>query len=238
MLLPLPQSMNETHFSLSGDVSIHPSAAIASGVVLQADPHACLIIGAGVSIGAGSILRARQGAVTIETGACLGSGVLIVGSVTIGANACIGSMTTIFNGCVEAEQVIPPKSLIGNCGRQILPELISQSDPANLNGSEANDFNGQEAIAPVDNTSLDNTTVNDTTGHGTTVNGTVDSSKPEPSDSSHSESSSSEPSNIVQAHQVYGLAAFNELMVSLFPHRQSLDQPLSPTTSDRSQTPE
>jgi carbon dioxide concentrating mechanism protein CcmN len=104
--------MSEFHFYISGKVTVHPEAAIASDVLLQADPDSHLIIAAGVCIGSGSILHAYQGTLEIESGATLGTKVLVIGSGRIGAKACIGAMSTICESSIDAEQVIPPNSLI------------------------------------------------------------------------------------------------------------------------------
>ncbi len=116
-----PQLLN-TDVYVSGDVTIDPSAAIAPGVVLRADPEAQIVIGAGVCIGKEVILHAHQGILEIETGAILGAKVLVVGAGKIGENACIGSETTLLAIAIEPKQVIPPGSLIGDTSRVLPPE--------------------------------------------------------------------------------------------------------------------
>ncbi len=120
MPLLQPPSINKSHFCVLGDVRIDDSAAIAPGVILQADTNFSLTIGAGVCIGMGTILHAHQGNLEIQMGAVLGAGVLVVGAVTIGANACIGSTTTIWNAHVDPEQVIIPGSMVGKIGRKVV----------------------------------------------------------------------------------------------------------------------
>jgi carbon dioxide concentrating mechanism protein CcmN len=102
---------------LDGNVTIDPSAAIAPGVLLQAEPNSRITIGAGVCIGAGSIVHASGGNIDIGTGACLGRGVLIIGSGSIAPNACIGAGTTIIDPQIEDGAVIPPHSLLGDRSR-------------------------------------------------------------------------------------------------------------------------
>jgi len=119
MPLLQPPSINKSHFCVLGDVRIDDSAAIAPGVILQADTNFSLTIGAGVCIGMGTILHAHQGNLEIQMGAVLGAGVLVVGAVTIGANACIGSTTTIWNAHVDPERVIIPGSVVGKIGREV-----------------------------------------------------------------------------------------------------------------------
>lgn len=116
-LSPL-QPISNSHFYVSGNVTIHPSAAIAPGVLLQADPESQIIIAAGVCVGMGAILHAHAGILEVESGANIGTGVLIVGKAKIGTNACIGSMTTILNSDLRWGEVVPPGSLIGDASRQ------------------------------------------------------------------------------------------------------------------------
>lgn len=108
-----------THYCTSGDVSIAPDAAIAAGSLLKADHDCAIVIGAGVCLGLGSVLHANGGTITVEVGASLGAGTVIVGHCRIGAQACIGSSTTIYNVSVAPGQLVPPGSLLGNMGRQV-----------------------------------------------------------------------------------------------------------------------
>lgn len=96
----------------SGDVAIDPSAAIAIGVLIQADPNSKIVIAAGVCIGMGSIIHAQHGTLQIGAGANLGAGVLILGQCHIAENTCIGSLSTILNSSTTPGQVIPPNSLL------------------------------------------------------------------------------------------------------------------------------
>lgn len=120
MNAPSLELVDDSHFYVSGNVIIHPSAAIAPGVMLQADPGSQLVVAAGVSIGMGTILHAHQGSLILEAGVTLGSGVLIVGAGKIGAQACIGAMTTILNCSVEPKQAIPAGSLLGDDSRAVV----------------------------------------------------------------------------------------------------------------------
>lgn len=119
MPLLQPPSINKSHFCVLGDVRIDDNAAIAPGVILQADTSFSLTIGAGVCIGMGTILHAHQGNLEIQTGAVLGAGVLVVGGGAIGANACVGSTTTVWNTSVDPERVIAPGSVVGKIGREV-----------------------------------------------------------------------------------------------------------------------
>jgi carbon dioxide concentrating mechanism protein CcmN len=102
---------------LSGNVSIDPTAAIAPGVLLQADPDSILTIGAGVCIGTGSIVHAAKGNLEIGAGVCLGRGVMIIGTGSIEQNACIGSGTTILDPQIEEGATIAPDSIVGDRSR-------------------------------------------------------------------------------------------------------------------------
>ncbi|MEB3355536.1 MAG: hypothetical protein VKK04_02230 [Synechococcales bacterium] len=113
----LPESVNGAHFFIGGNVTIHPSAVIASGVLLQADPDSQLRIAAGVSIGAGSILHAHQGILEVQDNVTIGSRVLIMGCGLIGQGACIGAATSIlFEVKVAPQQVVAPGSLLEDPG--------------------------------------------------------------------------------------------------------------------------
>jgi carbon dioxide concentrating mechanism protein CcmN len=102
---------------LDGNVSIDPTAAIAPGVLLQAEADSRITIGAGVCIGAGTIIHASGGNIDIGAGVCVGRGVLIVGSGSIDRNACIGAGTTVFNPQIAEGDVIPPHSILGDRSR-------------------------------------------------------------------------------------------------------------------------
>lgn len=128
--MPRPRSViDDTYLWVSGNVVIHPTASIAPDVLLQADPDCQLIVAAGACIGSGSILHAHDGKLTIESGATLGSGVLVVGHGTIGAEACIGSMSTIIDSSIESNQSVPPGSLIGDSSRQVDLTTVSTFVP-------------------------------------------------------------------------------------------------------------
>ncbi|MDY6938030.1 MAG: hypothetical protein SWY16_10215 [Cyanobacteriota bacterium] len=126
-LQPLQPAIDE-RVCASGDVTIHPSAAIASGVILQASPDSRIEIAAGACVGMGAIVHSSRGRLTIGAGANLGAGVLVVGECSIGENACIGAATTIYNASVAPREIVPPGSLVGDSSRQI--ELEETSTPA------------------------------------------------------------------------------------------------------------
>jgi carbon dioxide concentrating mechanism protein CcmN len=112
MQLPPVHSISTTDYFVSGDVTIHASAAIAPGVILEAGSGCQIVIGAGVCIGLGTVITATDGNVEIEEGAALGPGTLVIGPVTIGYAACIGSRSTIFQQDIAALALIPAGDLL------------------------------------------------------------------------------------------------------------------------------
>ncbi|MBW4472474.1 MAG: hypothetical protein KME45_19190 [Stenomitos rutilans HA7619-LM2] len=113
MYVPSLQPVTSDHFCVSGDVTIHPTAVIAAGVLLQADPGSCIRIGAGACLGMGTVLHAHQGTLEVEAEATIGAGVLIIGEGKIGASACIGAASTIWNHSIDRGEMVPPLSLLG-----------------------------------------------------------------------------------------------------------------------------
>lgn len=131
--------VSHTHYYCGGNVNIAPTAAIASGVVLQALPGASIDIGAGVCLGAGVVIQAKSGAVTVEREASLGTSVLIVGHGIIGQGACIGPASTLINPTIEAHGIIPPNSLRGDQARRAEPSPESgYHSTASSNASHSN----------------------------------------------------------------------------------------------------
>jgi carbon dioxide concentrating mechanism protein CcmN len=127
--LPPLQAMHDSQVYISGDVTIHPNAAIAPGVLLQASPGSSIIIAAGVCIGMGAVLHSCDGILEIQEGASLGAGVLMVGAGIIGSSACIGSQCTLFNTSVEAKALVPSGSMLGDSSRQTQPEAEALTQP-------------------------------------------------------------------------------------------------------------
>lgn len=97
---------------IGGHVSIDPSAAIAPGVLLQADPDGQILIGAGVCLGMGVVIHAVGGTISIGAGANLGAGVLVYGSLNIGNHACIGTAASVINHTVAQGEIVPPGALL------------------------------------------------------------------------------------------------------------------------------
>lgn len=212
---PPLELVNEHYLCISGEVVVHPSAVIAAGVLLQADPGSQLIIAAGVCIGQGTVLHAYQGTLTLEAGAVLGNGVLIVGRGTIGANACIGSFTTILSCSIQANQIIPPNSLLGDTSRQISLNADTPhhraAGPAAISAS---------SIAPEPQPPSPEAVAH----------------PPESAPESAPEAklpdgaaTNPEPPSTNALKQVYGQAYVERIMMTMFPHRRMLNAELNPT---------
>jgi carbon dioxide concentrating mechanism protein CcmN len=119
----------------AGNIAIDPSAIVAPGVVLLAEGTNRIAIGAGVCIGAGSIVRATGGNVTIGAGVCIGREVVIIGTGSIARDACIGAGTTTIDPQIEEGAVVPPHSLLGDRSRGEVKVVAEAEIPDNLNGA-------------------------------------------------------------------------------------------------------
>ena len=97
----------------AGEVAVDPTAVVAPGVLLQADPGCRIRIGPGAVIGMGTVVHAHDGAIDIGAGVNVGAAVLLIGRVTIGDRACLGSQATIMNTVVNMGQTIAPGEIIG-----------------------------------------------------------------------------------------------------------------------------
>lgn len=204
MYLPPLQPVTSKDVYISGDVTIHPSAAVARGVILQAAPNSKIVIGAEVSIGMGTVINACQGSIDIANGATLGAGVLIVGASAIGSNACIGTATTIFNSSVDAMAVIAPGSLIGDISRQY---TIEENQNNHHQTPETEKTSSPEKVAEQNGSQPKSKTILDSE-----VTETAEAELEKEKNSSEVEKN---PSSVVG--QVY----INQLLLTLFPNYQS-----------------
>jgi carbonic anhydrase/acetyltransferase-like protein (isoleucine patch superfamily) len=150
--LQMPVSLDRV---IIGDVQIDPNAAIAPGVILQADPGSSIVIGTGVGIGMGAIIHARNGNILIEAGTSLGAGVLIVGKAEIGINCCIGSCVTLVNCSLESGSIVAAglaleNGLIQNLADsqtpKVKPEVLGLENFENIlgNSGQNTDKNTQQ----------------------------------------------------------------------------------------------
>ncbi|MBZ8180708.1 LbetaH domain-containing protein [Oscillatoria salina] len=198
MYLPPLQPANNSHVYVWGDVTIHPSAAIAPGAILQAAPDSKIVIAAGVCLGMGAIINAYQGTIEIEPGATLGTGVLIVGYGKIGANACVGAATTIFNASVAAREVIAAGSVLGDTSRQV--DLNAETEKVT-----------EEESPP------------ETLASNTEAEIPTETSSEKPPEAV--QNGSQPPSPQQQDPSIYGQDRVQQILQTLFPHRQSLNNP-------------
>ncbi|WP_333274701.1 MULTISPECIES: carbon dioxide concentrating mechanism protein [unclassified Microcoleus] len=182
---------------MSGDVVVNDGAAIAPGVILQADPGSRLSIAAGACIGMGAILHAREGNLDIGAGVILGAGVLVVGAGTIGANACIGAAATLIDPCIPQMQILPAGSLLGDSSRQIAAE----DAPPETSAAAA------PAVEPPEKEETELDTPPETEPPPASSNGAGPPPQP------------GETPTIL-----YGQAHINRLLGTLFPHRQAFDR--------------
>lgn len=193
-----PQSSVEgSQWLTNGDVVIEPGAAIASGVLLQADPGCQITIRAGVSIATGTILHAHGGPLTIEPGATIGSQVLIVGAGCIGITACIGAEATILNPAIAPGEIVPPRALLGDTSRQVDWSAVPDPTTSGFSPTAAASFNpgSSQPQGAADSAALE--TAASVGGLSTTA-----------------------PISLA-APPVYGRAALQQLLATMFPSRQA-----------------
>jgi len=212
-LSPLQLSSN-SQILMSGDVVVNEGAAIAPGVILQADPGSRISIAAGACIGMGVILHAREGNLDIGAGVILGAGVLVVGAGTIGENACIGAATTLINPCIDKMQIMPAGSLMGDTSRQAAAEEATAAAPTAAPTSpetpEATTPPVDRPIEPID----------DPPQPAQTPPQTAPETAPDPP-----ESTAAEPPQPGETPTIlYGQAHINRLLGTLFPHRQAFNR--------------
>jgi carbon dioxide concentrating mechanism protein CcmN len=214
-LSPLQLSSNSQIY-MSGDVVVDEGAAIAPGVILQADPDSRISIAPGACIGMGVILHAREGNLEVGAGAILGAGVLVVGSGTIGANACIGAGTTLINPCIDKMQFLPAGSLIGDTSRKVAlepdPESnVPQPDPPKFSdpwSSQEPETVSESGVSLPQERSPEPEPIAE------------EQLQPEPV--AEERSSQSEIANVPTI--LYGQAHINQLLGTLFPHRQAFNR--------------
>ncbi|MBC6429948.1 transferase [Nostoc sp. HG1] len=240
---------------ISGEVTVHPSAVLAPGVILQAAVNSKIIIGPGVCIGMGAILQVHEGTLEVEAGANLGAGFLMVGKGKIGANACIGSATTVFNYSVEPGQVIAAGSILGDTSRQIAQtkELEpSTNNPASTSAApQKEEENGSGGVKEkeISSTKFSASAFMDFK-QNKSISYFKSPATPESQPPPVKEPANDGDSTLQQAAQestkhdsdanqlttespngfgtqIYGQGSIHRLLTTLFPHRQSLSDPNS-----------
>ncbi|WP_413160829.1 carbon dioxide concentrating mechanism protein [Capilliphycus salinus ALCB114379] len=212
-----PQPLNNASAFVSGDVTIDPSVAIATGAILQADRDSQIVIATGVCIGMGAIVHAHQGKIEIEAGASIGAGVLVVGHGTIGAKACIGAETTLLNPAIAAKQVVPAGSIVGDQSRSVT--LSSASEEAEET-EEAKLPREVEPDSTVEEVEPDST---DQPEESPPEEPSPEKPPTESAPDSTTGASSLEKSVNSPATIVYGQVRLNHLLNTLLPHRKSLN---------------
>ncbi|MEH2420938.1 MAG: transferase [Nostoc sp.] len=255
MSVPPLRLSNNFDSYISGEVTIHPSAVLAPGVILQAAVNSKIIIGPGVCIGMGAILQVHEGTLEVETGANLGAGFLMVGKGKIGANACIGSATTVFNYSVEPGQVVPPGSILGDTSRQIAQ--AKQLEPSTNNPASTNapphkeEENGSGGVKEkvISSTNFSVSAVGDfkqnkSISYFKSPTTPESQSPPVEEPANDADSTLQEAAQASTEHhsdssqlttespngfgtQIYGQGSIHRLLTTLFPHRQSLSDPNS-----------
>jgi carbon dioxide concentrating mechanism protein CcmN len=202
--LPPPQPSINKDIRVSGDVEIHPTASLASGVILQAAPNQKIIIGADACIGMGAIINAAQGSIDIGSGTILGAGVLIIGASKVGNNCCIGTSSTIFQSDVAPMVVVEPGSILGDNSRRVEQDTNEQTGVPS---------NNRQNVRPVA-TKFEQTEKPDSQTVQNS-NKAVDSSS-----AIQVETSSQTPVN-QKKEPVVGQLYINELLITLFPHNKT-----------------
>ena len=207
-LSPLQLSSN-SQILMSGDVVVNEGAAIAPGVILQAEPGSRISIAAGACIGLGVILHAREGTLSIGAGVILGAGVLVVGAGTIGTSACIGAGTTLINPCIDQMQIMPAGSLIGDTSRQASAEATAAAPTAAPTSPETPEATTPPVAPPLE-----------PPAPAPTPPQTAPETAAEPP-----ESTAAEPPQPGEMPTIlYGQAHINRLLGTLFPHRQAFNR--------------
>jgi carbon dioxide concentrating mechanism protein CcmN len=236
--MPLPPISIEhrSEFFVSGNVTIHETAVIAPGVILQAAPHSQIILREGTCLGKGTVLNAYAGTIEIEAGAILGAGVLLVGRVTIGKSACIGAATSIFNSSVEAFAMIPSESLLGDHSRSWNADEISEENPSKSKQVSKKSQSKPETIpSPWDEELMTgglspkkqekgkkSVIASENTPSATPREEIPTNTEPEIID--FVSPVTPEQGGSLQKHSVIGKVYINQLLLSLFPERESFKQ--------------
>lgn len=230
---PLPSALTlDAHYAVSGDVTIDPSAAIAPGSLLLAEPGCVLAIGAGVCVGAGSVLHAFGGNLSVGSGAILGAAVLLVGSGSIGEYACVGAMSTLIDATVRPRAGIPQESYV--FGEHMLNNeagLAVAGDGAagNRNGNMNGNIDGS-----VDGSTIDGSIQGERSPHPSpTVSQPNQVSGRSAAPAAATAPIGGLPFQPAAGKRVYGLEAYYRLMAMLFPHRDfTMVATASPPTND------
>jgi carbon dioxide concentrating mechanism protein CcmN len=222
MYLPPVRPVSYSDIYVSGDVTIDESAVIAPGTILNAAPNSRIVIRAGVCVGMGTVLNASGGAIEIEEGAVVGAGVLAIGNVHIGDRACIGTATTIVNASIEKMAVIPSGSLIGDISRQVAMAVESQTDNAKHSVADNNGFTPKQE--PQNEQVIKASSIEPKNVQN--ENSSVATESPPEETPVEVAPHQTEPESSVQNSKspVVGQVYINQLLVTLFPERDSFNR--------------
>ena len=211
--------VNGIKFYCVGQVELAADVVVAAGAVLVADPGCRLKLAAGVCLGPSTIVHAQGGNLTLEAGVCLATGVCVVGQGWIGAGACLGADVTVINPAIAAHSTVAPKSLVGDRSRwnAATPNLAngasgngSSNNGASNNGAFNNgsSSNGASDLPPVDSNLAASAQLG--SAHSASAN-------------AETESSDAVSGGLASFNHVYGKQQMNQLLNTLFPHRQALN---------------
>ncbi|MBD2187037.1 LbetaH domain-containing protein [Pseudanabaena mucicola] len=150
--LPPLEPIGDFRSYVCGDVVIDQTAAIAAGVLIQADQGGRIMIAAGVCIGMGVVLHAQGGILEIGAGANLGAGVLVYGTSKIGEGACIGASSSIVRAVIAKGAIVPPCSLISGLEQSSIEKeaspAIAQELPPHSNPTSPTNYSFTHTYSP------------------------------------------------------------------------------------------
>ncbi len=211
-----PSLVSDTHYCVVGDVTIEATAAIASGVVLQAASGSRIVVGKGVCLAAGVCIQSRAGVLSIADGASLGANVLVVGHGSIGTNACISAGSTVINPAIEAEAILPPDTLIESSTAAVSP-------PVHSTHSFTNSFANGKVQQPFGYSSSTNGVQS---GYSVSQNGAAQKCFQSGASQNGAIQNGNGASSLEvrpSYDRVYGRDQVSQLISTLFPHRQPLN---------------
>ena len=158
--------------------------------------------------------------IEVEQGAILGAGVLIIGTSKIGANACIGAATTVFKASIDSMAVVSAHSLIGDTSRQVTN--LSEVESSPKKESQVQTKSEVETKTPPPEVETELTADDESPAQASEI-----PPQPEPEVISEAEfeeisnNFESEPSSDSQGIPIVGKVYINNLLLTLFPQRQS-----------------
>lgn len=141
-----PDAIN---YYIGANVIVSTDVVIAAGAVIEAMSGSRVVVESHVCIGAGTVIQAYGGDLVLSTGVSLGRDVLILGAGKIGQKACVGADSTVINPDIQASQVLPARSLLGDISRAsgIGNKQVPQDDQAVANGNGASSLSASSTAA-------------------------------------------------------------------------------------------